>query len=415
MNVTNINDKKEFNEDGTYNGAYGDMVQVPKSLYTFMIQSSQQILPSINKHVIAYNMKKAKENAADPKAYRFYVNQAALYKKHNINNPDVDQRIRQSLSDPELKHVEDKLRRLRNSPALKTDIGMKQYQNLHLERERRYNVLEENEHTKYQNVINNPSNNIVPQPKSMKDTPYHSRTIKSFLAKHLDIMQHDISGNLYVLGKKVSDNPKQGSQILHWITHDYSDMSKIPHGTSTVINALQKKGFNINDIGNTYLWEHLQKKLQQRRQDRQRQQTPGGAAATPGRTPHGGIPSSFLTPPSTARSSSSPLISTPTTREADKLSQDMKDNVDRISKITEKYKHRLPSSSGRQGSTPARPHTASKDDLRRKCKRTTLFDDGHRDDYNLRARHRKKSKDDDDDDRHDSPKKHAKRKSKRKQ
>ena len=93
MNVTNINDKREFNEDGTYNGAYGDMVQVPKSLYTFMIQSSQQVLPSINKHVIAYNMKKAKENAADPKTYRYYVNQAALYKKHNINNPDVDQRI----------------------------------------------------------------------------------------------------------------------------------------------------------------------------------------------------------------------------------------------------------------------------------------------------------------------------------
>ena len=84
-------------------------------------------------------------------------------------------------------------------------------------------------------------------------------------------MQHDISGNLYILGKKVSDNPKQGGQILHWITHDYSDMSKSLHGTSAVINALRKKGFNINDIGNTYLWEHLQKKLQQRREDRQRQ------------------------------------------------------------------------------------------------------------------------------------------------
>ena len=410
MNVTNINDKREFNEDGTYNGAYGDMVQVPKSLYTFMIQSSQQILPSINKHVIAYNMKKAKENAADPKTYRYYVNQAALYKKHNINNPDVDQRIRQSLSDPELRRVEDKIKRMRNSPTLKTDIGMKEYQNLHIERERRYNVLEENEHTKYQNFINNPSNNIVPQPESMKDTPYHSRTIKSFLAKHPDLMQHDISGNLYVLGKKVSDNPKQGGKILHWITHDYSDLSQIPHGTSAVITALRKKGFNINDIGNTYLREHLQKKVQQRRQ--QRQQTPRGATATPGRTPQqrDGIPSSFLTPPSTIHSSSS-LISTPATREADKLSHSIRDSTDRISRLTEKYKHRLPTSSGAHGSsTPARPSAPSTDDPRRKRKRTTLFDDGRRDDYNLRTRHRKKSKDDDDDDR---PKKHAKRKTKR--
>ena len=396
MNVTNINDKREFNEDGTYNGAYGDMVQVPKSLYTFMIQSSQQILPSINKHVIAYNMKKAKENAADPKTYRYYVNQAALYKKHNINNPDVDQRIRQSLSDPELKRVEDKIKRMRNSPTLKTDIGMKEYQNLHIERERRYNVLEENEHTKYQNFINNPSNNIVPQPESMKDTPYHSRTLKSFLAKHPDLMQHDISGNLYVLGKKVSDNPKQGGMILHWITHDYSDLSKIPHGTSAVINALRKKGFNINDIGNTYLREHLQKKLQQKRESRQQQrheEAPRGATATPGRTPQqqrDSIPSSYLTPPSTVRSS-------------EQLLQSMRDGTDRVSRIAEKYKK---SSSGAQASTPIRM-----DDLRRKRKKTTLFDDGRRDDYNLRTRHRKKSKDDDDDD--DRPKKHAKRKTKR--
>ena len=108
----------------------------------------------------------------------FLLSKQHCIKKHNINNPDVDQRIRQLLSDPELKRVEDKLRRLRNSPALKTNIGMKHYQTRHLERERRYNVLEENEHTKYQTFINNPSNNIVLQPESMKDTPYHSRTIK---------------------------------------------------------------------------------------------------------------------------------------------------------------------------------------------------------------------------------------------
>ena len=81
MNVTNINDKREFNKDGTYNGAYWDMAQVPKSLYSCMIESSQQILPSVNKHVIAQNVKKAKQNARDPKAYRHHMNQAALYKR----------------------------------------------------------------------------------------------------------------------------------------------------------------------------------------------------------------------------------------------------------------------------------------------------------------------------------------------
>ena len=212
-------------------------------------------------------------------------------------------------------------------------------------------------------------------------------------------MQHDISGYLYMLGKKVSDDRKQGGKILHWITHDYSDLSQIPHGTSAVINALRKKGFNINDIGNTYLREHLQQRLQQKREDRQQQQTPGGAAATPGRTPHGGIPSSFLTPPSTVHSSSSHVS---------ELTKQIKDRSDRISQILNDTK----ASSATDSTTPTRPHTASKDDLRRKRKRTTLFDDRCRDDYNLRARHRKKSKDDDE--RHDRLKKHAKHKTKRK-
>ena len=280
MNVTNIHDKKEFNEDGTYNGAYGDMVQVPKALYQFMLSSSQQILPAVNKHVIAQNVDKAKRNASDPKAYRYYMNQAALYKKYNVNNPDMDQRIRQSLTDPDLQRIEGHIKRLRTSPVLKTDEGMKHYQNLQIERERRYKVLEDSEHEKFRQFINNPSNNIAPGPESMSDTPYHSRVVKSFLAAHPDMIQNDPTGNLYVMGKKISDDPKQAGRIIHFITHDYSDLSKTPQGTAAVINALRKKGFNIKDIGNTYLREHLQKKLEIRRQQ-QPPRTPTASATSP--------------------------------------------------------------------------------------------------------------------------------------
>ena len=296
MNVTNIHDKKEFNEDGTYNGAYGDMVQVPKSLYNFMLSSSQQILPAVNKHVIAQNVNKAKQNASDPKAYRYYMNQAALYKRYSVNNPDMDQRIRQSLTDPDLQRIEGNIKRLRTSPVLKTDEGMKHYQNLQIERERRFKVLEDSEHEKFRQFINNPSNNITPGPESMSDTPYHSRVVKSFLAAHPDMIQNDVTGNLYVMGKKISDDPKQAGRIMHFITHDYSDLSKTPQGTSAVLHAMRKKGFNIKDIGNTYLREHLQKRLTERRQQRR-----DGAAATPPARPG----SAVVTPttPSTPASS----------------------------------------------------------------------------------------------------------------
>ena len=114
----------------------------------------------------------------------------------------------------------------------------------------------------------------------MSDTPYHSRVVKSFLAAHPDMIQNDVTGNLYVMGKKISDDPKQAGRIMHFITHDYSDLSKTPQGTSAVINALRKKGFNIKDIGNTYLREHLQKKLEIRRQQRS-----GVSVTPPPRTP----------------------------------------------------------------------------------------------------------------------------------
>ena len=375
MNVTNIHDKKEFNEDGTYNGAYGDMVQVPKSLYNFMLSSSQQILPAVNKHVIAQNVTKAKQNASDPKAYRYYMNQAALYKRYSVNNPDMDQRIRQSLTDPDLQRIEGNIKRLRTSPVLKTDEGMKHYQNLQIERERRFKVLEDSEHEKFRQFINNPSNNITPGPESMSDTPYHSRVVKSFLASHPDMIQNDVTGNLYVMGKKISDDPKQAGRIMHFITHDYSDLSKTPQGTAAVLTAMRKKGFNINDIGNTYLREHLQKRLAERRQRRR-----DGAAAVATTTP----------------SQLSSALTTPGTTPASARLQELHSSVSaRLQNIQQRIsKHLTP----QQRATPPTPKEASQETPKRKRART---------EYSLRARRVAKKI------YEDLPKKKAKRKHKK--
>ena len=374
MNVTNIHDKKEFNEDGTYNGAYGDMVQVPKSLYNFMLSSSQQILPAVNKHVIAQNVNKAKQNASDPKAYRYHMNQAALYKRYSVNNPDMDQRIRQSLTDPDLQRIEGNIKRLRTSPVLKTDEGMKHYQNLQIERERRFKVLEDSEHEKFRQFINNPSNNITPGPESMSDTPYHSRVVKSFLASHPDMIQNDVTGNLYVMGKKISDDPKQAGRIMHFITHDYSDLSKTPQGTSAVLHAMRKKGFNIKDIGNTYLREHLQKRLAERRQQRR-----DGAAAVA--TPTPSQPSSAVTTPGTPASARLQELDSSVSTRLQNIQQ-------RISK------HLTP----QQRATPPPPQEAHQETPKRKRART---------EYSLRARRVAKKI------YEDLPKKKAKRKLKK--
>ena len=384
MNVTNIHDKKEFNEDGTYNGAYGDMVQVPKSLYNFMLSSSQQILPAVNKHVIAQNVTRAKQNASDPKAYRYYMNQAALYKKYNVNNPDMDQRIRQSLTDPDLQRIEGNIKRLRTSPVLKTDEGMKHYQNLQIERERRYKVLEDSEHEKFRQFITNPSNNITPGPESMSDTPYHSRVVKSFLASHPDMIQNDVTGNLYVMGKKISDDPKQAGRIMHFLTHDYSDLSKTPQGTSAVLNAMRKKGFNIKDIGNTYLREHLQKRLTERRQ--QRRDDGATTAAVPT------TPSAVRTP-----STISGTPSTPASARLQELQQMHSSASARVQKLQERISKQLTPQRAKP-STPQETYQEQETTPKRKRART---------EYSLRTRPAAKKL------YEDLPKKKAKRKHKK--
>ena len=379
MNVTNIHDKKEFNEDGAYNGAYGDMVQVPKSLYNFMLSSSQQILPAVNKHVIAQNVTRAKQNASDPKAYRYYMNQAALYKRYSVNNPDMDQRIRQSLTDPDLQRIEGNIKRLRTSPVLKTDEGMKHYQNLQIERERRFKVLEDSEHEKFRQFINNPSNNITPGPESMSDTPYHSRVVKSFLAAHPDMIQNDVTGNLYVMGKKISDDPKQAGRIMHFITHDYSDLSKTPQGTAAVLRAMKKKGFNIKDIGNTYLRDHLQKRLTERRQQRR-----DGAAAVATPTTPSQPPSSAVTTPGT-----------PASARLQELQQMHSSASARIQQLQQRISKHLTSP---QRAPPPTPKEADQETPKRKRART---------EYSLRARRVAKKI------YEDLPKKKAKRKHKK--
>ena len=301
-----------------------------------MLSSSQQILPAVNKHAIAQNVNRAKQNASDPKAYRYYMNRAALYKRYNVNNPDMDQRIRQSLTDPELQRLEGDIKRLRTSPVLKTDEGMK-HQNLQIERERRYKVFGDSEHEKLRQFINNPSNNITPGPESMSDTPYHSRVVKSFLATHPDMIQNDVTGNLFVMGKKISDDPKQAGRITHFITHDYSDLSKTPQGTAAVLNAMRKKGFDMKDIGNTYLRENLQKKLDPNRERRKQQQS----GATP-RTPTS----------RTAASPSTPLSSIAQRSTTTRLSASKRDELsNQVSQMIKKY---TPS---KKGTTPQPPPT----------------------------------------------------------
>ena len=275
---------KQFNIDGTYNGAYGDMIRVPRSTYMFMLNSAKQVSPSIHAHVIAKKVLNARKNANDPAAYSFYMNRARLYKRYNVNDPDVDSRIRQSLTDPVLQTIDNSLATMRTkSHLLKTSLGMKQYQKLMLKRRTQFQVLENDERKRFDKYINNPSYNLPDgEPCSMKDVPYHSSVLKSFISRHPDLIESDPSHNMYILGKKVSDDPRQASRIIHFLSHDYADIHKAPHGSVQLVDALMKKGFRIDDFGNKYLQEHLTMQRDGRVKKEQRE----SPSLYPRHTPH---------------------------------------------------------------------------------------------------------------------------------
>ena len=249
---------KQFNADGSYSGAYADMVRVPRHTLMFMMNSTKQVIPSINAHVVASNVAKARKNAHDPASYNFYMNRARLFKQYTVNNPDVDSRIRKSLTDPALQEFYKKLATMRTQKdMLKTSVGMKHYQNLIIARKKRLTVLENDERERYHKFVDNPSGSNLDEPHSMKDVPYHSNAIRSFLSRYPDIMQTDPTHNLYIMGKHISDDPRQEGRLIHYLTHDYADIHNVPHGAREFIDALLKRGFRIEDIGNKYIREHL--------------------------------------------------------------------------------------------------------------------------------------------------------------
>ena len=249
---------KQFNADGSYSGAYADMVRVPRHTLMFMMNSAKQVIPSINAHVVASNVAKARKNAHDPASYNFYMNRARLFKQYTVNNPDVDSRIRKSLTDPALQEFDKKLGIMRTKKdVLKTSVGIKHYQNLIIARKKRLAVLENDERERYHKFVDNPSGSNLDEPHSMKDVPYHSNAVRSFLSRYPDILQTDPTHNLYIMGKHVSDDPRQEGCLIHYLTHDYADIHNAPHGAREFIDALLKRGFRIEDIGNKYIREHL--------------------------------------------------------------------------------------------------------------------------------------------------------------
>ena len=109
----------------------------------------------------------------------------------------------------------------------------------------------------YNKYITNPFNTL---PKTMPQN-HSQRSLTEFLKKNRDMITPNREGHLIVDGKKISEDPHDVGRIIHYLTRDIRGPA--PKGIGHVMNALRKRGFDIdNDIGNVFLKEKLKRRGQ---------------------------------------------------------------------------------------------------------------------------------------------------------
>ena len=264
------NDNPTNNNNGlTYSGTYGKMYLVPESFHHTMMNGSSNLIKNLHEDKIKQHVDAARSSANNPKAYQYHIIQANILKHATVANPNIDQRIQLSLTNPAIQQLNQKIDSYRRNPRLlKTDIGMKQYNAFQKERQIKLDVLQDEENKKYNNIISNPADNITALPASLQTPSHHTNTLKSFLNKHPNLIKEDENGNIFVENKLVAhgdENKNHLSRMIHYMMHDYESSSSVDEqtpeqykeqvlrGLVPVLEALHRRGFSYENIGNRYL------------------------------------------------------------------------------------------------------------------------------------------------------------------
>ena len=250
----------------TYSGTYGKMYLVPESFYHTMMNGSSNLIKNLHEDKIKQHVDAARSSANNPKAYQYHMIQANILNHTTVANPHIDQRIQLSLTNPAIQQLDQKISSYKRNPRLlKTDIGMKQYNAFQTERRIKLDVLQDEENKKYNNIISNPADNITALPASLQTRSHHATTLKSFLAKHPNLINEDENGNVFVENKLVAhgdENKNHLSRMIHYMMHDYESSPTVgaheykqhaPQGLIPFLEALHRRGFSYENIGNRYL------------------------------------------------------------------------------------------------------------------------------------------------------------------
>ena len=239
---------------GTQPQHYGEQVMIPKAVYPLFMKTMQEHLENLEENKAAQHMELARRNANDPNKYEHHFI-AALRYKQVANSKDINDMIRNKLTDSGLNNVDKQIASLRQGNQLKTQEGMQKYKQLQMERNRRKDVLMEAETKAYNKYLTNPFTSMNERPKTLPEN-YAQKELSGFLRKHRGVIEPNEKGHLIIDGKTISTDPHDASKLVHYLTKDIS--GKPPKGVKELLQAMSKRGFDYkNNLGNAHLKKML--------------------------------------------------------------------------------------------------------------------------------------------------------------
>ena len=333
---------------------YGQMTMIPSPIVSMVMKTIESHFENIESNEALKHIELARSHANNPNLFKFHMGEAERYKQvaHSKNINDL---IRNKLSDSELDKIDGQIAALRRGKLSNPDV-MRQLQQLQIERNRRMDILMQNEVQAYNNYLTNPFSSMNEKPQTLPEN-HAQRSLQQFLQTHHGVVTPNSCGHLIIDGKKVSEDPHDVPRLVHYLTKDISGPP--PTGVKEMIEAMRRRGFDVeNDLGNTYLKHQLrlehgrsQKIMTSQTARKSRiSRKPYHHYSTPARgTP---VPPSFVTPPSSS-SSSSRRTSSSFGPDDDDFTTPPGSRM--LQRTPDTLAHHTTPTSRRSSSTPARP------------------------------------------------------------
>eukprot|EP00112_Aurelia_sp_Birch-Aquarium-sp1_P012502 Seg2628.10 transcript_id=Seg2628.10/GoldUCD/mRNA.D3Y31 product="hypothetical protein" protein_id=Seg2628.10/GoldUCD/D3Y31 len=231
---------------------YAEMTAIPTSLYGAFMNTVKEHLENVESNEALKHIELARSHANNPNAFKYHMGEADRY--HTVaNSKNINDMIRNKLTDTELAKIDQKISTLRKGKLNNPDT-MRQLQQLQIERNTRKNILMQNETAAYNRYLSDPFSSLH-KPQTLPEN-HAQRSLRQFLMNNQGVISPNPKGHLVIEGKTLSTTPGDIPRLVHYLTKDIHGPP--PPGTDELLAAMRKRGFDVqHDIGNTFLKDRL--------------------------------------------------------------------------------------------------------------------------------------------------------------